>query len=93
MRGTPDQMSNYKHAIQLFKLYNSTKTTADWVDLNLQQIFNGRQEHFQVVNTAKYKVGRNLMVNRFHSINNKINYESFNKSFETFKITCKSIFL
>ena len=41
-RGTPSQMSQYKHAIQLYKLHNSTSMTDDWVSLNTQQYFNGR---------------------------------------------------
>ena len=92
-RGTPDQMSDYKLAIQLFKLYNSDKNSNDWIDLNFQQMFNARQEHFSVCNTSRYKVGRNLIVNRLHSLNNKISYDCLNKSFEAFKITCKNLFL
>ena len=33
-RGTPEQMSKYKHALQLYKLYNSSMMSDDWVDLN-----------------------------------------------------------
>jgi hypothetical protein len=32
------QLAIYKHALLLFKLYNSIKTTSDWVRLNFQQI-------------------------------------------------------
>ena len=47
-RGTPSQMSMYKHALQLYKLYNSNNMSDDWLSLNDQQIFNGRNEHFQI---------------------------------------------
>ena len=86
-------MSNYKHAIQLYKLYNSTAMTDDWISLNLQQNFNGRNEHFQIYSVSNYKVGRNLMANRFLPLNNKINYSWFNESFDSYKIKCKHLLL
>ena len=92
-RGTPSQMSQYKHAIQLYKLHNSTSMTDDWISLNTQQYFNGRNNKFQVFNMSNYKVGRNLMVNRFKTLNNKIDYLWFNESFNSFKIKCKTLFL
>ena len=88
-RATPPQMSIYKHALQLYKLYNSNIMTEDWISLNHQQIFNGRNEKFQVFNISTYKVGRNLLVNRFKSLNNKINFSWFNDSYNTFKVKCK----
>ena len=92
-RGTPKQMSTYKHALQLYKLYNSTNMTDDWVSLNLQQNFNGRNQHFQIFNVANYKVGRNILTNRFLPLNNKIEFSWFNESFETFKVKCKLLLL
>ena len=92
-RGTPTQMSTYKHALQLYKLFNSTQMSDDWVSLNVQQNFNGRNEKIQFYNISNYKVGRNLLVNRFKILNNKIDYSWFNVSFETFKIKCKQLLL
>ena len=92
-RGTPTQMSDYKHALQLYKLYNSNSMTDDWVCLNDQQIFNGRNEHFQTIIKANYKIGRNLIVNRFRTLNNKIKYSWLNDSYESYKIKCKKCFL
>ena len=92
-RATPPQMSIYKHALQLYKLYNSNIMTEDWISLNHQQIFNGRNEKFQVFNISTYKVGRNLLVNRFKSLNNKINLSWFNDSYNTFKVKCKQLLL
>ena len=65
----------------------------DWLSLNFQQQFNGRTEMIQSFNISDFKVGRNLLVYRFQSLNNKINYTWFNDSFESFKIKCKNIFL
>ena len=92
-RGTPTQMSSYKHALQLFKLYNSTNMSDDWLSLNDQQIFNSRNDHFQVYTKLNYKVGRNLIVNRFKTLNNKIKLSWFNGSYESYKVKCKQLLL
>ena len=92
-RATPTQMSTYKHALQLFKLYNSNNMSDDWVSLNVQQNFNARNDKFQIYRISNYKVGRNLIVNRFHNLNNQICYTWLNDSFNTFKVKCKKLFL
>ena len=63
----------------------------DWISLNIQQNFNARNEQIQIFNKSNYKVGRNLVVNRFQSLNNKINYSWLNDSFESFKVKCKNL--
>ena len=92
-RGTPSQMSLYKHALQLYKLHNSTSMSDDWIDLNVQQNFNRRNDHIQIFNRSNYKVGRNLLVNRFKNLSNKINYSWLNESFNSFKVKCKKLLL
>ena len=73
--------------------FNSNNMTDDCLSLNFQQNFNGRNEMIQFFNMSNFKVGRNLLVNRFHSLNNKIKFTWFNDSFESFKIKCKNILL
>ena len=80
------------HALQFYKLFNSNNMSEDWVSLNVQQNFNGRNDRIQIFNVSNYKVGRNLLVNRFHNLNNKIIYSWFNESFNTFKVKCKQLF-
>ena len=92
-RATPPQMTSYKHALQLFKLYNTTNMSDDWMSLNIQQNFNGRNENVQLIRISNYKVGNNFMVNRLTILNNKINYSWLNESFNAFKIKCKQLFL
>ena len=92
-RATPTQISSYKHAIQLYKLYNSSNMSDDWLSLNIQQSFNERNGKFQIYNISNYKVGRNLICNRFKQLNNKINYTWLNESLNAFKIKCKTLFL
>ena len=65
----------------------------DWLSLNLQQNFNGRNEMIQFFNMSNYKVGRNLLVNRFRSLNNKIKLTWLNDSYESYKIKCKNLLL
>ena len=77
----------------VFKLYNSTIPTDDWVSLNFQQNFNGRLNKIQIFNISNYKVGQNLMVNRFKSLNNKIEYTWLNESLTAFKLKCKNLLL
>ena len=92
-RGTPTQMSMYKHALQLYKLYNSNNMSDDWISLNDQQISNRRNERFQIYTKSNFKVGRNLIVNRFKPLNNKVKLSWFNGSFESFKVKCKLLLL
>ena len=86
-------MSKYKHAIQLYKLHNSTMMTDDWVSLNFQQNFNGRNDKLQIFNVSNYKVGQNLLVNRLKQLNNKISFSWLNESFDSFKVKCKKLLL
>ena len=65
----------------------------DWIQLNFQQQFNGRNVNIQFFNVSNYKVGKNLLVNRFQNLNNKINFNWFNDSYNTFKVKCKQLFL
>ena len=92
-RATPTQMSDYKLALQLHKLYNSTNMSDDWISLNTQQNFNERNGKFQIVNVSNYKVGRNLLCNKFRPLNNKIDLNWFNETLTSFKIKCKNLLL
>ena len=91
-RGTPENMCKYKNALQLYKLHNSTNMSEDWISLNLQQNFNARNTKIQIYNVSNYKVGQNLLVNRFKSLNNTIDYDWLNESFNCFKLKCKGLF-
>ena len=92
-RATPNQMMHYKHAIQLFKLYNSENENNDWLDLFFNQNFNSRNNKVNFVDSSVYKIGKNTLTNRLHLLNNKIPYEWLNLSLETYKIKCKSLFM
>ena len=51
----------YKHTLKLYKLYNSTDETSDWMDLNMQQNFNNRNQNEQIVDYPSLKVLVKLM--------------------------------
>ena len=92
-RATPTQISSYKHAIHIYKLYNSTNMSDDWISLNIKQSFNERNGKLKIYNITIDKVGRNLICNRFKQLNNKIDYSWLNESLNAFKIKCKSLLL
>ena len=72
-RATANQITLYKHALLLHKLYNCNTTSYDWLSLFFNQQFNSRQEYAHFVNTSRFKIGNNLLQNRFNVLNGKIN--------------------
>ena len=85
-RATPDQIMDYKMALQLYKTYNYMTPIIDWTNLNFNQILGTRQMNFATNKTNRKKVGMNSFSNRLWLINDKINLDWLNKYFETFKI-------
>ena len=92
-RATPDMIQAYKHALLLHKLYNNENANINWVDLFFSQNFNHRNQTVKFYNTSTYKVGNNLLPNRFTILNGKIQLNWLNDSLESYKIKCKQLFL
>ena len=92
-RAMPNAIMMYKHAIQLFKIYNATEYTMDWLILNFNQIFTSRQSSFMMLKSNEKKVGINILANRLSIVNGKIPFEWLNYSLPTFKMHCKKLFL
>ena len=46
----------YKLALELYTVYNTSSRGDDWVDLNMQQTYNNRTNHMQVIGTSRLKV-------------------------------------
>ena len=92
-RATPNQMMNYKHAILLHKLYNNNQPSADWVDLNIQQILTSRQTEFNILKSNNFLVGNNLLATRLAILNNKICLADLNLSLDSYKVKYKKKFL
>ena len=91
-REKPNQITVYKHALLLHKIYNDD-SNIDWNDLFFTQHFNQRNLTITFFNTSNYKVGNNLLTKRFTSLNGKIELSWLNDSFNSYKIKCKTKFL
>ena len=92
-RATPTQILTYKHALLLHKTYNDDSISPEWVDLFTNQSFNNRSLNVHFVDNSNYRIGKNILSNRFTILNNHITLESLNKSYESYKILCKTMFL
>ena len=92
-RATPAQMCIYKHAILLYKMIENRMPMSDWIDLNFQQSFNGRDLNFKFFSKNNYRVGGNIICNRMNILNGKLPLTSVEKSFDSFKIFCKQTLL
>ena len=77
----------------MFKLYNDEDNGDDWMDINFNQYFNNRCDKIKFFDVSKTKIGRNLLSNRIATINLNIEYEWLNKSWNTYKLKGKSLFL
>ena len=82
-------MMKYRHALELYNVYNSEDMNTDWIDLNMQQNFNGRNDYVHIVDHSRVRVGKNLLMNRLSLINDSINYDWLTLSKDTYKIKCK----
>ena len=87
-RATPMNVIKYKQSIELYKLYNNCEDRDDWIDLNVQQNFNDRNEFVNLVYTSNLIVGRNILVNRLTILNDQIKHEF---SLNTYKVKCKNL--
>ena len=92
-RAAPAKFMLYKHAIQLYKLFNLHEPPQDWVALNFFQFMSSRQTRFAISTNSNYKVGNNILSNQLSILNNKIDLTWLNDSLSTFKINCKKLLL
>jgi hypothetical protein len=76
----PDNISKYKLLLVLHKAFNSNVQDTDWLNFNNQIILTGRKTKFIMFKTSSYKIGLNIITNRFHSISNKIELNYLNLS-------------
>ena len=49
--------------------------------------------YFRSLLEIQYEAGKNILLNRFAELNNKIDKSWLNLSLETYKVKCKSLFL
>ena len=92
-RATPNKIMSYKLALQLYRTFNDQTPTQDWLNINENIILGSRQTKFSINKSCRLKVGMNALSNRFNYLNNKIDLNWLNLSYESFKIKCKRLFL
>ena len=92
-RALPEKMCLYRHAITMYKLFNSIICENEFVHLNFQLYDNERSQKLVFFKDQKYEAGKIILLNRFTELNNMIDKDWLNLSLETFKIKCKTIFL
>ena len=92
-RALPEKMCLYRHAVVMYKLFNSIICEDEFLHLNFQLYDNERSEKIVFVKNQNYEAGKNILLNRFSELNNMIYKNWLNLSLETFKIKCKTIFL
>ena len=88
----PLQVSNFKLALILHKTFNSNTLNTNWVELSYQIVITRRQNQFICHRNNNHKIGLNLLINRFHSLNNKISLDDLNLSYLSFKNKMKTLF-
>ena len=91
-QSTPNQIAQYKNALELYKLFNSNESSKNWLDLTNQILINDRNSFFNCIRVNNYKIGLNTMVNKFYSLNGKIQLSLFNLPYHTYKRKCKIMF-
>ena len=86
-RATRHQIMLYKHSLLVHKTYSNESNSPEWLDLSLNQDFNNITEHTNFIDNRK--IGKNILNNKFNFFNNKISYNSLNRSFLSYTILCK----
>ena len=91
-RATPTQLMSFKLALLLHKAYNKETASPELIDLFFNQTFNSREETKAIfIDLSKYKIGTNVLSNRYKILNGKISFDMLNKSYDSYKIECKTI--
>ena len=82
-------MLKYKHALLLHKVYNDMEMGADWLRLNFNQNFNRRVAKFISTDESRYRIGKNQLSNRLTILNNAIELNDINKTYNSYKLIMK----
>ena len=92
-RALPENMCMYKHALMLYKLLRRDLCDNEMMHLNFQIADNERSTKMSFFKRQKYDVGKNVLLNRLHILNDKIEKNWINLKLDSFKIKCKELFL
>ena len=92
-RAMPEDMCMYKHALMLYKLLRNDLCDDEMMYLNFQIADNRRSTKFNFIKNQKYDVGKNILLNRMHILNDKIEKNLLNLTLSSYKVKCKELFL
>ena len=92
-RALPENMCMYKHALMLYKLLRNDLCDNELMHLNFQIADNERSTKMGFFKRQKYDVGKNVLLNRLHILNGKIEKNWINLKLDSYKIKCKELFL
>ena len=92
-RALPEKMCLYRHAVIMYKLFNNIICENEFLHLNFQLYDNERGLNLVFMKNQQFEVGKNILLNRFAELNNKIDKRWLNLNLATFKVKCKSLFL
>ena len=92
-RALPEDVCIYKHAIMLHKLLRDEFCENELMWLNFQIVDNARSLTWSFIKRQNYDVGKNILLNRMHVLNNKIEKNWINLSLNTYKVKCKEKFV
>ena len=56
----------------MYKIYNSRNENNDWIELNFQQDVKDRENHVQINDVSKLRIGKNCIMNQLNCIKNKV---------------------
>lgn len=73
----PTQLMTYKHALLLHKNYNTESSASEWLFFN--QTFNACEPKVNLVELSNFKIGKNILSNRFTLFNGKITLNMLTK--------------
>ena len=88
---TPSQIAYFKLSILLFKLFNGQYHNKNWIDLATPIIITRWQTKFKTYKSNNYKIGMNILINRFYCLNNLICLNDLDLSLPLFKRKMKTV--
>ena len=77
----------------LHKLMRNELCDNELMWLNFQIVANARSQTWSFITRQNYDVGKNILLNRMHILNNKIEKNWINLTLNTYKVKCKEKFL
>ena len=87
------KMCMYRLAIVMYKLFNNILCEDKFIQMNFQLCGNEGSTKISFIKNQRYDVRKNIILNRFHELKNLIDKTWLDLSLDTYKITCKNLFL